>query len=114
MPRTTVAKPQPRNVSIVLPHSAPGVPTITDLGRTLARLRRQRGLRVEALARIADCTAAWLAGAERGAFGPTWTELGLLAQALDLPVSSLVEEIEREARARESGRPGRAEPPDPP
>ena len=73
------------------------MPTNADLGRTLARLRRQRALSVEALARTADCTPAWLADAERGAYGPTWTELGLLASALDLPVSTLIEEIESEA-----------------
>ncbi len=78
------------------------MPTKADLGRTVARLRRQRGLSIESLAAIADCTPAWLADAERGAFGPTWTELCLLATALDLPVSTLIEEIEREARAREA------------
>ncbi len=99
---------------MLLAHSTPGLPTTTDLGRTLARLRRQRGLSVGSLARIADCTPAWLAGAERGAFGPTWTELGLLAQALDLPVSTLIEEAEREARAREAARRARADFPGPP
>ena len=90
------------------------MPTNADLGRTLARLRRRRGLSVESLARSADCTPAWLADAERGAYGPTWTELGLLAQALELPVSTLIEEIEREARAREAARRTRSDPPGPP
>ncbi len=90
------------------------MPTNADLGRTLARSRRQRGLSVESLARTADCTPAWLADAERGTFGPTWTELGLLAQALDLPVSTLIEEIEREAHARKAARLARADPPSPP
>ncbi len=90
------------------------MPTNADLGRTVARLRLQRGLSVESLARTADCTPAWLADAERGAYGPTWTELGLLAQALDLPVSTLIEEIEREAQVREAARPARADPPSPP
>lgn len=77
-------------------------PTDTDVGLTLARLRRQRGLSVEALACIADCAPTWLADAERGAFSIGWSELGLLAQALDLPLSTLIEEIEHQARAREA------------
>jgi transcriptional regulator with XRE-family HTH domain len=78
------------------------MPTNTDLGRALARLRRERGLSVAELARRADCTPAWLAEAERGAFSPAWSEIGLLAQALDLRVSTFIGEIELESRAAEA------------
>ena len=113
-PAQRVARPQPGDLSMLLAHSTPGMPTNTDLGRTIARLRAKRGLSVELLARIADCTPAWLADAERGAFGPTWTELCLLAQALDLPVSDFIEETEREARAREARPRAGTHPPGPP
>ncbi len=77
----------------------PVEPTNADLGRTLARLRDEHGLSVEELAGIADCTPDWLSGAERGAFSPTWSEIGLLAHALELPVSALIEEVEHDAGA---------------
>jgi transcriptional regulator with XRE-family HTH domain len=83
-------------------HPNPGAPTNADLGRTLARLREERGLSIEALADSADCTPGWLLDAERGAFSPAWSEICLLAQALDLPVSELIEEVERDAGAGEA------------
>jgi transcriptional regulator with XRE-family HTH domain len=57
---------------------------------------------VAELAEGADCTPAWLAQAERGAFSPAWSEIGLLAEALDLRVSTFIEEIELESRAAEA------------
>ncbi len=84
------------------PDPTPGAPTNADLGRTLARLREERGLSIDALADSAECTPTWLVNAERGAFSPTWSDIALLAQALDLPVSDLIEEVERDAAAREA------------
>jgi transcriptional regulator with XRE-family HTH domain len=87
------------------------MPTNADLGRALARVRTQRGLSIGELADLAECTPAWLADAERGVFSPAWSEIGLLAEALDLPLSKLIEEVEREAGAREAYRRARENPP---
>ncbi|HTZ62825.1 MAG TPA: helix-turn-helix transcriptional regulator [Solirubrobacteraceae bacterium] len=80
----------------------PVKPSNPDLGRALARLRAERGLSVEELAEIADCTPDWLSGAESGAFSVTWSEIGLLAQALELSASAFIGEVEREAGGGEA------------
>lgn len=76
--------------------------TNADLGHAITRLREERDLSVESLADIADCTPAWLSDAERGTVSPRWSELGQLADALDVPIATLIEETERETRAREA------------
>jgi ribosome-binding protein aMBF1 (putative translation factor) len=78
----------------------PVKPTNADLGRAVARLRDERGLSVEELADIADCSPDWLYAAESGACSPTWSEIGRLAEALGLPASTLIGQAEDEARTR--------------
>ena len=65
-------------------------------------MRGERDLSVDELARLVDCTPAWLSDAERGAFSLAWSEIGLLAEALDLTMSAFIEAVEREARAHEA------------
>jgi transcriptional regulator with XRE-family HTH domain len=71
--------------------------TGADLGRAVRRLRKAHGLKIEVLAFAADMHPTYLSGIERGLRNPTWRKLCGLAQALDIPVSTLAQEAEEEA-----------------
>jgi transcriptional regulator with XRE-family HTH domain len=72
-------------------------PTNPDLGRAVRRLRRARRLTVETLAFAANIHPTYLSGIERGIRNPTWQKLCDLADALDVPVSTVVQHAGEEA-----------------
>jgi transcriptional regulator with XRE-family HTH domain len=73
------------------------MPTNTDLGQAVRRLRRERRLTIEALAFAADMHPTYVSGIERGVRNPSWEKIASLARALGVPVSTLVVAAEQEA-----------------
>jgi transcriptional regulator with XRE-family HTH domain len=73
------------------------MPTNTDLGQAVRRLRRERRLTIEALAFAADMHPTYVSGIERGVRNPSWEKIASLARALGVPVSTLVAAAEQEA-----------------
>jgi transcriptional regulator with XRE-family HTH domain len=73
------------------------MPTNTDLGQAIRRLRRDRNFTIEALALDADMHPTYLSGIERGTRNPTWEKITSLARALDVPVSEIAQAAEQEA-----------------
>jgi len=71
--------------------------TNADLGAAIRRLRWDRDLSIEALAHAADVHPTYLGRIERGGASPTWNKITSLAEALDIPVSTLVREAEDES-----------------
>ncbi|MDQ6915295.1 MAG: helix-turn-helix domain-containing protein [Actinomycetota bacterium] len=60
------------------------------LGRTIKRLRVQRGFSQEELAHRSGMDRTWVGGIERGEKNPSFEKLVHLAKALDVPVEALV------------------------
>jgi transcriptional regulator with XRE-family HTH domain len=71
-------------------------PTNAALGRAIRRLRKARGLTIETLALDAGLHPTYLSGIERGVRNPTWSKLCALAEALGVPVSTVVSEAEHD------------------
>jgi transcriptional regulator with XRE-family HTH domain len=69
----------------------------TDLGQAIRRLRRAHRVTIEDLAATAGMHPTYLSGIERGLRNPTWSKLCGLADALDVPISTLAGEAEQEA-----------------
>lgn len=67
-------------------------PGIERLGRTLRRLRRERGMSLQALADRADISVGMLSHIERGISTPSLRSLSRIRDALGVPLSSLFEE----------------------
>lgn len=63
-----------------------------DIGRRLAELRRDRGVRVTDLARDVGVSAGLISQIERGRSRPSVSTLFALAQALDVPVDAFFRE----------------------
>jgi transcriptional regulator with XRE-family HTH domain len=72
-------------------------PTQPDvaLAATVRRLRKQRGETQEDLAHRAGLTVAAFARIERGHANPTWTTVRRIADALEITLASLGEQVER-------------------
>jgi transcriptional regulator with XRE-family HTH domain len=85
------------------------VPTNADLGRALRGLRRSRRLTIEELAHTAEMHPTYLSGIERGIRNPTWVKLSRLAQALDVPISTIARDAETEAQVADRMRAVRSE-----
>ena len=71
-------------------------PTNAALGRAIRRLRQSQKLTIEALAHEADMHPTYLSGIERGVRNPTWAKLCALADALDIPISTVAGEAEHD------------------
>jgi transcriptional regulator with XRE-family HTH domain len=69
-----------------------------ELGRVLRRLRRARHLSIEDLALRADLHPTYVSSIERGERNPSCGKLSDLALALGVPLSTLMQDAEREAR----------------
>jgi transcriptional regulator with XRE-family HTH domain len=74
------------------------MPTNTDLGRAIRRLRRAQRLTIETLALDADMHPTYLSGIERGIRNPTWDKIASLAQTLDVTMTTIVQTAEQEAK----------------
>jgi transcriptional regulator with XRE-family HTH domain len=72
-------------------------PTQTDsaLAATFRRLRHERGDTQEDLAHRAGLTVAAFARIERGHANPTWTTVRRIADALEVTLATLGEQVER-------------------
>jgi transcriptional regulator with XRE-family HTH domain len=84
------------------------MPTNTDLGRAIRRLRRAQRLTIETLALDADMHPTYLSGIERGIRNPTWSKINDLARTLGVPVVAVVQTAEQEAEVARSVRDTRA------
>jgi transcriptional regulator with XRE-family HTH domain len=61
-----------------------------QLGRTIRKLRRGRGVTIEALAEASGLHPTYLSGIERGRRNPTLKVLTAIAAALDIKTSELI------------------------
>ena len=84
------------------------MPTNKDLGEAIRRLRRSKRLTIQELACAADVHYNYLGRVERGGISPTWERLVCLAQALDVPLPTLMRRIEDEAEVARAMREARA------
>jgi transcriptional regulator with XRE-family HTH domain len=69
-----------------------------ELGCVLRRLRKARLLSIEDLALRADLHPTYVSSIERGERNPSCGKLSDLALALGVPLSTLMQDAEREAR----------------
>jgi DNA-binding XRE family transcriptional regulator/quercetin dioxygenase-like cupin family protein len=78
-----------------------------DIGRRLAALRGQRGMRVAGLAREVGVTPSLISQIERGMSRPSVSTLFAIAQALDVPVDAFFREpLPPAAASQPDGPPG--------
>jgi transcriptional regulator with XRE-family HTH domain len=84
------------------------MPTNTDLGRAIRRLRREQRRTIETVALDAEMHPTYLSGIERGIRNPTWDKIVSLARTLDMPVSAIVQTAEQEAEVARAVRETRA------
>jgi XRE family transcriptional regulator, regulator of sulfur utilization len=84
------------------------MPTNTDLGRAVRRLRWDRDLTIETLAHDAGMHPTFLGRIERGGASPTWGRITSLARALNVTASALVQTAEQEAEVARAVRDARA------
>lgn len=71
-------------------------PSTAALGSAVARRRREIGLSQHDLANRSALHRAYISGIEQGRRNPTWRVLAIVAQALDLTLSELVQRAEAE------------------
>jgi transcriptional regulator with XRE-family HTH domain len=86
---------KPTEASSTVPGRGPDLDIL--VGPNLKRLRQERGLSLEALARLADVSRAMLSQIERGASVPTINTVWKLARAFDVPFSALIAEADSDA-----------------
>ena len=68
------------------------------VGRVIARLRAQKGITQEVLSGLSDIGRTHLSAIERGERKPTLETLYRISNALNMPMSRVVVEIEKEMR----------------
>ena len=66
------------------------------VGRVIQKIREQKGLSQEVVSGLADIGRTHLSAIERGQRKPTLETLFRLAEALDMPASEIVRQIEKE------------------
>lgn len=71
-------------------------PECIHFGNRLRELRKQRGYSQEGFADHAQVHRTYLGGLERGERNPTLTVMVKIARALGVPLSKLVQGVERE------------------
>lgn len=71
------------------------------VGRVIARFRADKGMTQEVLSGFADIARGHLAMIERGERKPTLETLYKISNALDIPMSRIITEIEVELREKE-------------
>lgn len=72
----------------------------TAVGRALARVRLSKGITQEVLSGLAVIGRSHLSAIERGERKPTLETIYRISNALDIPMSKLVEAIEEELAER--------------
>lgn len=73
------------------------------VGEVIARFRLRKGITQEVLSGLSDIGRTHLSAIERGERKPTLETLYRISNALDVPMSAIVREIEKEVNARECG-----------
>ena len=68
------------------------------VGRVIARLRAEKGITQEVLSGLSDIGRTHLSAIERGERKPTLETLYRISNALDIPMSTVVAEMEKELR----------------
>ncbi len=71
------------------------------VGKVIARMRAKKGVTQEVLSGLSDIGRTHLSAIERGERKPTLETLYRISNALDLPMSTIVMEIEKELRKNE-------------
>jgi transcriptional regulator with XRE-family HTH domain len=67
-----------------------------QLSRALRRLRAERGISQEAVARRAELSTGAYAKIERGETSPAWTTVRQIATAYELTIAQLAAKVDRE------------------
>ena len=99
--RAEWTRPRPRTPVDVAEHAAEAAPDMAPIvGTSLRRLRKERALSLEALARASGVSRAMLGQVELGQSAPTISVLWKIARALGVPFSTLIS-------TRDPGRHGR-------
>lgn len=75
-------------------------PTSEDLGQAIRKLRKERRMTIDAVAFAVPMHPTYLSEIERGLGNPTLEKLVGLASALDVPLSVVLKETQKEAEAR--------------
>lgn len=70
-------------------------PTPAALGLAVREARRLNGLSQEELAHASGLHPTYVSGIERGHRNPSWTSVGRLCEALEMPLSELARLSER-------------------
>ena len=71
------------------------------VGRVIARLRAEKGVTQEILSGLSDIGRTHLSAIERGERKPTLETLFRISNALNMPMSAIVAEIEKELREQQ-------------
>ena len=71
------------------------------VGKVIARLRAEKGVTQEVLSGLSDIGRTHLSAIERGERKPTLETLYRISNALDIPMSKIVMEIEKEIGEKE-------------
>lgn len=71
------------------------------VGRVIARMRSEKGLTQEVLSGLSDIGRTHLSAIERGERKPTLETLYRISNALNIPMSAVVTEIEKEIKKSE-------------
>ena len=71
------------------------------VGKVIARLRSEKGITQDVLSGLSDIGRTHLSAIERGERKPTLETLYRISNALDIPMSAIVIEIEREISKNE-------------
>lgn len=71
------------------------------VGKVIARLRAEKGVTQEVLSGLSDIGRTHLSAIERGERRPTLETLYRISNALDMPMSVIVIEIEKELKKNE-------------
>jgi transcriptional regulator with XRE-family HTH domain len=66
----------------------------TSLGEALRQVRRELGLKQEAVGLKADIHPTWISHIESGRENPTWSTVTKIAAALGIKVSELAQRVE--------------------
>ena len=70
------------------------------VGTVICRYRKEKGMTQELLSGLAGIARSHLSMIERGTKQPNFETIWRIAEALDIPTSELVAEIEKETKSR--------------
>nr|MDA3835775.1 helix-turn-helix domain-containing protein [Spirochaetales bacterium] len=67
-------------------------PTPTHIGQSIRKHRKEKRMTLAAMARLCECSSSLLSQIETGGVSPSLSVLKTISDALDVPMSALMEE----------------------